>query len=701
MPSPNEKMIVLRRFDGVNLLVDQAYLGPSYLVQANNWIPGNTFRLTKMPGNLPFKGGTISGPVRFQKMIRAYDASGHRYLYAVVQPVTDGDQLWVSIDDGAWTTVLLSSGGNAMFTQHGAIYDMAILNGILYVGNGVDPIFSIPIGGTATALKSITAFTDGSAAPTLTSDTGSQILTGTYSYAWAIFDHTGNFWVERGQTRTVDISVSGSQSASFPTPTGFASNSGTLSTQFRAHLFIAPINLPVEFGHDHVPDGLSSAGAFVARFITADGPPLPLKGPARTGRIFRSHRGRLWIAGDQTNTTGTPGSGNNNANSTQAVWATYLAVPGLEQQVFNAGLFFPYNARTPRTFNEVTAIGTADTGGDDPQAPLIVCTLSETYLFYGDILDDPNAYWIRVSKIIGCISQETMVETPVGTIFVGLQSVYMIPPGGGPPVDVGWPIRPSIGQIPPASRGVCTAIYHKGFYKVAIVPPGATTATIQWWLDLRNGLGQVPSWWGPHKRAAVSTWCVGQQDSDEPDKGFMALDGTVTIGGTGVWDVSVWNVGTWASLFVPVEVIHQINSFVEAGGTSTIVSILQTGDLDDGRPFDRKNFTRVRATLFPGASTTLTVGVAVDGGAVGAFDAMTVSAPGGSTWNVDAWNVAQWGQNVISEGESVAPENRPRGRTGSVQLIHSQAVALSMRDFELRYLPVARPVRVLSTDPNS
>ncbi len=668
MPSAREKMIVLRRFDGVNLLVDQAYLGPSFLRNAQNWIPGDTFRLSKMPGNIAYPGGNIPSVSRVLKLISAFTSSTN-YLYAVATPTVGVDQLWVSANNGAWAQVQLSGGGNAVFTQTGGIYDMVVLNEILYVGNGVDPIFSIPIGGTATALTAIALFTDGSPAPTTNTDGGSQILTGTYAFAWAIFDHTNNKWVERGQTRTVDVSFTGSLNIQFSTPTGFASNGGVLNTQFRAHLFIAPINLPVEFGHDHIPGGLSVAGSFVARFITADGPPLPLRGPARTGRIFRNHRGRLWISGDQTGTA---------ASSKAAVWATYLVVPGLEQAVFNAGIFFPYNARTPRTFSDVTALGIASTGGDDPQSPIIICTLTDTFLYYGDILDDPGAAFIRVSKIVGCISQDTMVETPIGTFFVGLQSVYMIPPGGGPPQDVGWPIRPAIINIPPVQRTKCVAMYHKGFYKLAIVPQGGGSATQQWWLDLRNGITRVPSWWGPHLRVGVSAWTTSQRDSAEPDRGFMAIEGTGTI-----------------------EVIHQTNSAKENANTRTLVSVLQTGDLDDQAPFNRKMFTRVRATLFPVTTTTLTVGVSVDGGAVGPFDAMSVPAPAGAVWNVDQWNVGQWGQDVISEGESVAPELRPRGRTGSVQVIHSEAIPVALRDFELRYLPVERPVRTISTDPSS
>lgn len=688
MPSNAEKEIVLRRFDGVNLLVDQAHLGPTYLRAAANWIPGETYRLTKTPGNLPYGGGNIGGVVIVKKMIRVY-LSGSRYLYAVVDAQTGGDQLWFSTNDGPWTQVQLSGGGNATFATSGGTYDIEEMNGVLYAGNGVDAIYSIPIGSTATALSTITAFTDGSAAATTAADPGAQILTGTYAYAWAIFDHTAQRWLERGQTRNVTVSVVGDVAINVPTPTGFTSNGGTLSSQFRAHLFVAPINLPVEFGHDQSPEGKSAAGTVTLRVLTADGPPLPLRGAARTGRIFRGHRGRLWLAGDQANK--------------DAVWATERVVPGLEQAIFNAGVFFPFNARTPRIHEDVTAIGLAATGRDDPESPMIICGLTSTWLFYGDILDDPGAYFIQVSRTVGCVEPETMVETPWGTFFVGVESVYMIPPGGGPPLDVGWPIRPAISTIPPNQRSKCRAIYHKGFYKLTIVQPGQSRATQQWWLDIRQGVARVPSWWGPSPRAAVSAWCVGHQDNAEPDRGFAAYDVDVTTGTGAIWDVSAWDAAVWDTTggSGTIELLHQPNVFAEIGGGSKIISTLQSGDLDDGQPFDRKTFTRTRLTVFPGASTSVSVSVATDGTTAGVWDAMSIPGPAGAIWDSSQWDVAQWGQDSISEGESVAPTSRPRGRTGSVQFVHSEAKALSIRDFELRYLPVSRKVRSLPSDPTS
>jgi hypothetical protein len=277
----------------------------------------------------------------------------------------------------------------------------------------------------------------------------------------------------------------------------------------------------------------------------------------------------------------------------------------------------------------------------------------------------------------------------------------MMPAGGGLPVDVGWPIRPAIVAIQQAGRAFCTALYHKGFLKIAIVPPGQTTANQQWWLDLRQGLGRIPSWWGPSPRVAVSAWCTGQQDQIEPDRGYVAFDIVAAIT-LAQWNIAEWNISAWVAGGAGViEHLHQINAASELVYAAPIRSTLITGDLDDGRPFDRKVFTRVRVTAFPGATTALAVDLSTDGGFSGPFDPMILPGAAGAQWNIDTWNVAQWGQLVISEGESVAPATRPRGRTGSVKLTHTEPVALALRDFELRYLPVPRPVRSDSTQPTS
>lgn len=647
----------VRRFEGTNILIDSTYLGPSYLRRSQNWVPGETFRLEKRTGTAAYGGGDLPGTVTQTHLIRSAEVAGDALFFAVAR---DGasDTVFVSVNNAAWGTV----NGSSMFTTQATRYDMEIVNQFAFVGNGIDPIKRIDLSTlTAVNLLVIAAFTDGSADATLVDDPGSQILTGTYAYCWCIFDVPGKIWVQRSQTREVTKRQITDQAITFPFPTGM----GPLGATLKAHLFVAPVDYPIEFAHDQTTAG-ATIGDTTLRTVVADGPPVPLRGAARTGSIMRTYYGRLVIAGDQ--------------NATDAVWCSSTLAPGNEQPLFDAGIFWPHNGRLPRAPEAVTGLGLAGPGERESsvQSPLIVLTLTRTYLWYGDVLDDPSAQWVLASRRAGCISAASVAETPYGVLYCGLESVYMIPTGGAVPVDVGWPIRPAIQAIAFGARSRVTALYHKGFYKLAVVPPGAAQATQQWWLDLRRGQTAVPSWFGPHLGVPVSAWASTPYDAAQADLGIHAIATT--------------NV---------TERIAQPNSYHENHGASTIVSVLQTGDLDDGAPFDRKLFTMLRSIGFPVKTTTVTVSAMLDGGLATSYPALLFQGVEGAIWNVSEWNTASWGQIAFTEAQSTSRSRRPRGRTISLQLSHAEPIGLALRDIEVTYIPIPRLVRSVPEDANS
>lgn len=651
MPSRDEAELHLDRFEGTNLLLDSTLLGPAYLRRSENWIPGETFRLEKRPGATQHPAGEILTASAVKALFAASRGTS-RYLYAVAT-FAGTDTLVVSTNDGAWATVT-----SGTFTTASTTYGIEQLGDIVYVSNGTDVPKKIDLSSsatTATNLTAITSFTDGSAAPTPTTDAGATLLTGTYAYCWAIFDHTSGVYVERGQTREITLRQTTDQSLSFPIPTGFASNGGALSSRYRGHLFVAPVNFPVEFAHDQTPEGIQ-ATATILRQLVIDGPVVPLRNAVRRGASLRSYFGRLILAGDTTNTT--------------SVWATATLSPGLEQTLFNAGEFFPANGRLPRTPNPVTAIGVAATGerGRELAGPLVVCTLSRTFLYTGDVLDDPGAAFIQVAARAGCIGFRACTETPYGFFYIGTETVWCVPTGGGTPIDVGWPIRPAIKAIPVAQREKVLMAYHKGFLKCWIVPSGGTTANTQWWLDLRRGLSQIPAWFGPHSGAAVTAVAVSQVEPDEPDRAWHAVSG----GGV-------------------VEMIHQPNRWTEYAGTIPILSVLQTAELTAGRTFDRKLWSRVRLLGFVETATSLSARVVMDGGFSTTLDALTFTVNAATVWDA-TWD-ADWGQMQYAEAESVFPAARPRARSLTLQLSHGDARALGLRDIEFRYHPIVRPTR--------
>ena len=634
----------IRRFAGVNRQVEPVFLGPQFLRASTNWIPDTTYLLTKRPGTSSF-AASVTGTSQWTGLLRVYSGA-NRYLYGYRQTGA-GDDLYVSTNDAAPAAVT-----SGTMTSTDKVGRLCQYGGYVYAGNGVDALKRITIGGSATNIQSVAAFTDSSAAPTVTSDTGASILTGTYSYCWAIYDHTNKLWVERGQARTVTNRSSGDACLSFPIVAGMAS---ALGAQYKAHLFLAPVNYPIAFAHDHTPEGLTS-GTTILRQLIADGTPVPLSGVDRTGNILVVHRNRLWVSGDVANP--------------RRIYATSVLIPGAEQAIFDLGDFFPANAIISLP-DDVTGMGVCATvNGDDPRSPMALFTKTSTYLWYGDILDDPSAERVQVSSRIGCIGADAVAQTPFGLCFIGLESVYRIPPGGGVPEDIGWPIAPAIKEIPTGSLSKCRLIFHKGFLKAYLVPSGASTPTVEYWCDLRMGLGNPPSWWGPHTGVAPTALATGLQDSAEFDRAWAALPSA-----TG-----------------RIVLLHQSSSYADNG--TTVISTLRTGGIDNGAPFASKTYALVRAIGKADTTTQAQVTLTTDGGQVWQMDQPLVfNGASGDVWDTAVFDADTWAGTYFEEVQTEASALRPRGLAVEVEVTHPAAVRVDLRDFDILIAPVGRPKR--------
>lgn len=670
MPSIVEQIIGLRDFEGVIRAVDRTVLGPQYLRESQNFYPDSIGILSKRRGYELYLSRTTFATKIIGDMRRVYDTAGVRYLYWVEHQAAAVDRLVSSTNDAGGVAV------HSFASTAKADYGMATYGGVLYVGNDAEAIVRVPFGGAAASLGSLTSFTDGSAAPTLTNDTGAQILNGTYAYAWAVYNHTTKAWTQRSQARLFTKAVASDQHVSIPVATGFVLAN---PTQERLHLFVSPINYPVELAHDQTPEGVDGGGGgggiaspVILRQIIADGQPLPLRGTERRGNILAAHRGRIFISGDAANPFD--------------VYATNVLLPWFDTyasglDVYSPADFYPAKARLPRFLEPVVGIGVCAIGRDDPSAPLAILTQERAHLLYGDILDDPNAFIVEISSEAGCASRRTVVQTPIGLLYAGWRSVYLIPPGGGGVVDIGWPIEPEIRAVGSGIRSEMFATYHKGFYKLTIPSAGATTADIEWWLDLRRGIGSVPSWWGPMRlQVGWTAGCIGTRDTAENDRRFVAIAPFL---------------GTPVVVVVTTDKPNVYNEADPLAGTlsSAIRSRIRTPALASDNPFLRKIYTRFRATGRAATDTSLAVQPIIDGGLTPTQDPMTFSGTAGATWNSGIWDSASWGaEDTFSEGESICEGDRPRGRYIELALEHNVAAALDIRDIEIRHLPVGREV---------
>lgn len=177
-------------------------------------------------------------------------------------------------------------------------------------------------------------------------------------------------------------------------------------------------------------------------------------------------------------------------------------------------------------------------------AMVLIMKPSSIYLMYGTNLD-PTAtgFDARIDPIgggdaVGCISPRTIVSTPKGTIFLGSDlQVYLLRYGSSQLIPIGHKIQSQntsavmgIESIPVAILSKACAIYNKGFYKLAVAPPGGTTNTRQYWLDIdrldADERGRWGPWYGPMTGMSVS--CFVNQNGSGDDGRLLGGEGNAT-----------------------------------------------------------------------------------------------------------------------------------------------------------------------------
>jgi hypothetical protein len=662
-----ELPIPVRRFQGTMLAMDSAFAPLGWLTRCENWVPDLSLVLGKRRGSAPWQ--RLPAPGRVDPLFYCTGSDGTRYLYAIAN-----DQLYVSANDAPLAPV--TNGAFTAGPTEDLRYGIAVIGDTLYVGTDTTPIKQVPLGGAAVDLVPLALLDDAGQVATAIADELARVLAGTYSYRWAVYHTPTQRWTKLGPVHTVTTGGTGRQRLGFRAPTV------ALGTGERYHLFLAGVDQEIEGAHDQTPDGLP-ASVGVDQFALWDDPAVESVGVPTASTVVRrgahlvAHRGRLWGAGGLDETA-------------RRVWATNVLVPGLEQALYEQGLFFPAGAVTPDLGGPVTAlaVATLTSTNRSPTSPLGIFTATSTWLFFGDPLDDPSSSLVQVSDEIGCPGDRTVVATPLGIVFCGKRSVYLLSPQQAEPKDVGWPIEPAIRAQPVALRDRAWAIYHRGFYKLALVPAGATQPTEQWWLDLRRGLGDPPSWWGPHTTPGYSAAARATNHPAEEDRAWAAQESSVAffvlldqadrymdpIGPRtgGQWNVSDWNTAHWATeTAVP------------------IVSRLTTAQLDGNAPLTPKLAKRARLVARVLDSTSLGITLHADFG-YGAAGTLLVPIPRGDLWDASDWDTAEWAMTywVLSEFECPVPE--PRGRMFAATLTHVDPVPCDLRDFELRVQPSAR-----------
>ena len=712
----------LRKFEGTNTEIDSAFLGPSMVSRSENWMPTQSYRLGKRPGTtlLAKPVDTIPALGDITDLLAVRSESGSLCLYAYCRrPFVPDAMIASSIDEASFTVTAFT------FPSSTAIGRMVQFRNRLYCGNGVDPMKSWVIG-TTTGVETygvlsiqcpgtVPGLADASAA-------SPAFPSGNYQYCWALYDPVTKMYVARSTPLGFDVPgqkvLTVAPPATNPDAAGADYPAGT-GRVYR--FFLAYRGFPIEYATAQSGDWLPATSMKTYSSMDVTDFRVPLAGIMRTGNMLAVWRNRVVFAGM--------------ASDPYSVFATDVILPGLEQATFNQGTFFPSNAkvRLPRKVTGLCIAGV--TTDQEAQAPLVFFTLSKTFVCMGDPFSTvEDATLIELSSRIGCISHDSIVNTPDGPIFCGLDSVYVIAPGGGYPTDIGWPIADQIRAIPPGQREKVTAVFHKQFYKLTLSTPGGVPGAHSWWLDLRQGLTATPSWWGPMTMRSNATppvlMALGAQTTDiesidEVDRGYAVLNG-ITI-------IRTHQASTYTD-----HVPHPASNTM----VNPIQSTLRTGRFDADAPFDVKVFTRLRLIAQTTVRSSIAVNFQTDGGdswavdrielglsgtpagqfvrkAEGAPIAVPPGPPAWKSWNRivrDAFGTitlqttggATFGSITPVEVQTITPAIRPRGLSAVVTLTHDPATQthdatdprhgvgnVELRDFELLCLLSGRKVRYL------
>lgn len=703
----------LRKFEGTNTEIDSTFLGPTLVSRSENWVPTQSYRLGKRPGSTLMQNLGF-GVVDITDLIAVRPSTGGLYLYAYGVRSGAGDAIIAtSVEEGAWGFALPF--GTPVF--HGpTVGRMIQFRDRVFAGNGVDPIVSWVIGATDASQNQIyTAIASLGPPPVATPGPvtagNTPLPDGTYAYTWALYNPTSKFYESRYTAGSVVIPAQ--SSAQFPVP---AAVSGKVW-----RLFVAYRGFPIEYATMQADNPTATPVTLTTVDVTDAR--CPVVGIYRKGNKFVIWRNRLVFAGD--------------TDDPFCVCATDVLLPGLEQDTFNQGTFFPVGAKVNLP-GVVTGVGIAGVTSDqDAQSPLLFFTETKTFLCQGDPFDkNDQAVLTELSSRIGCVGHDTIVNTPFGTIFVGIDSVYLIPPGGGYPQDIGWPIANQIRAIPPGSRSRLIACFHKQFYKLAITPAAGTQNVFQWWLDLRQGLSTTPSWWGPHVirdtaafdfvPVALSAFATDVGSTLEVDRGYAAYAQSGHV-------IRMHQEQTYTDYIAGQAPTQTV---------SAIRSVLVSGRFDADDPFIAKVFTRLRLIAQTATHSFIKVSMKTDGGIEwtgipdielgldaempGQFVHGTRILPNPPLWK--SWSTSVAAGSVPSppspfpeatraqfrtispvEVQTITPAIRPRGLSIVVTLTHDPLMQgdpndpnadprmgvgqVELRDFELLFIPSERKVR--------
>lgn len=303
---------------------------------------------------------------------------------------------------------------------------------------------------------------------------------------------------------------------------------------------------------------------------------------------------------------------------------------------------------------------TFSTGTDSPTSQLLITKPTSSWALSNlpvDFVD--RTIMTNLSKRIGQAG-DTIVVSPVGTIWASKENVYIVNPNGEP-----TPIGDSIESILRSSNlDNAVACYHDNHYKLCFrTALGSGPNDTQLWLDIRKMKASkgVPFWFGPHIGRNISyTW--PEFKNDDIDKRYVVDQSAKTIYRTDIVDQNL-----------------HLGANIEA--------VIETPDYKaEPASLTNKLMNRFywKAKVMRSTTFTDTTVVTSDAGETTETQTLTIAPPSNALWSQASFDYNLF----VNAWHKIYPffyQSRLVGRTFRKRLVHSGADNVSISGFALNF----------------
>lgn len=365
------------------------------------------------------------------------------------------------------------------------------------------------------------------------------------------------------------------------------------------------------------------------------------------------------------------------------VFDNSLIVAGAEcrNQIFHTNALAPLNFAVGATGDAVRFATIGDpfgagvtmlgrysytTGVEGPESFLLAIKKSSTWTLSA-LPDSQAGSFNNISGRIGGTAYRSLIHTSRGTMFIGNDGGIYLVRGVGEPVPVGNKVKPLLKHLgaDDALMKKVTACFHDDFYKISY--PSAADSTnndAQLYADMDTSAEDPITWSGPHIGINIGPQITYDGDGDDRTRH-----------------------GAYADDISPL-LLDDPSTFQDAG--NAIVSLIESKEYRFQSEINRKRFMWMILDAYYDSvfDHSMILQAFADDEMI--YIDKELSS-GGSQWNIDNWDEANWTGARFTEVSMPFPENLI-GRTFKYSLTHSDNAQIILASMTTLFKPERRIV---------